>query len=404
MLMLFQGGRLVGYCFGVEPNPLRVEVMAPNPFDLSRNEQGIVLLCLVLSAVCIYAPCRWKFRPIPPPESRTASRYLPYLCLLFALALPIQLFKNYRYYDYVQQHGGYLAIFVNHAALAASVPFIVRLIPLISLPVFVAVFVIERRKWLLYLATVIYFASASVILLLGSRMTAFLLVLALWYVARIKSVGKTRVLRVVALGLVLLLVGDAVRQLRESSDATLQGIDSPISVLSLQGVSLNVTEVVVKFRSHFAPYAGSYLRRELQDAFIANDTAGYYRGQALGFDVTVLLLPAMFSQGYGTAASYLAEAYVIGGVAGVLIISVLIGFGLHLLHRLSGQPLSLFLVAMILPDVLLMPRGALLDWLSVLMRTAISIALLWFGWKIYSLLLSVRRSSPSAKASAMMEA
>jgi hypothetical protein len=47
---------------------------------------------------------------------------------------------------------------------------------------------------------------------------------------------------------------------------------------------------------------------------------------------------------------------------------------------------------MTLPDVLLMPRGELLDWLSTFLRNAISIVLLWFGWKVYSLLTSIRHS------------
>ena len=65
---------------------------------------------------------------------------------------PIQLFKNYRYYEYVQQHGGYLSFFVNHGDVASSVPLLVRAIVLISFPAFVAIFVFERRKKYLYLA------------------------------------------------------------------------------------------------------------------------------------------------------------------------------------------------------------------------------------------------------------
>lgn len=122
MLLLLQGGRLLTYCLGSEPNPLRVRVQAYYPFDLSREEGGIVLLCLALSAICIYAPCRWNYQRIQPPADGPVRRYLPYLYLLFYATLPIQLFKNYRYYEYVQQHGGYLSFFINHGDIAASVP------------------------------------------------------------------------------------------------------------------------------------------------------------------------------------------------------------------------------------------------------------------------------------------
>src|ERR1035441_2854293 len=118
---------------------------------------------------------------------------LPYLYLLFFATLPVQLFKNYRYYEYVQQHGGYTFIFINHSALAASVPLWVRAIPLITFPVFVAIFVFERRKFPLYVATLLYFSTASFILLLGSRGAVFSLILVLWWVARIKTLRKTRI-------------------------------------------------------------------------------------------------------------------------------------------------------------------------------------------------------------------
>jgi hypothetical protein len=79
----------------------------------------------------------------------------------------------------------------------------------------------------------------------------------------------------------------------------------------------------------------------------------------------------------------------------VVLVSLALGLGLHSLYRLSGIPLLLFLIAMTLPDILLMPKGQLLDWVSVLLKNAVSIALLWFGWKIYSLLCSLK-ATPAA--------
>ena len=67
-LMLFQGGRLIAYCLGSLSDPFLVEVMVDTPFGISRNDAGIVMLCIVLSAICIYAPCRWNYRPVPPPS------------------------------------------------------------------------------------------------------------------------------------------------------------------------------------------------------------------------------------------------------------------------------------------------------------------------------------------------
>ena len=391
-LMFFQGGRLLTYCFGAQDSPLRVRVLTYYPFDISRDEAGIVLLCLALSAVCIYAPCRWNYRRIQPPADAPVRRYLPYLYLLFYTTLPIQFFKNYRYYEYVQQHGGYVYFFINHADIAGSVPLFVRAIVLINLPTFVAIFVFERRKKYLYLATALYFAAASLVLLLGLRGGIFALVLTLWYVAAVKSTKRRRILVLAVLASMLVLVGAVVQSLREDSGSLSDFAFGPMEFVTQQGNSLDVTEVAVKYRHVFAPYAASYLWRELQNAFVASDVRNYLRGRALSSDVSVFLNAPQFGQGHGSGASYLAEAYVIGGLAGVVLISLMIGGLLHLLYCFSRHPLFLFIVAMILPDVLSMPRQQLLDWVSVLLRSAVSVMFLLAGWQLYKLLFSIRET------------
>ncbi len=400
MLLLLQGGRLLTYCLGSEPDPLRVRLQTLTPFDLSRDEAGIVLLCLALSTICIYAPCRWNYRRFAPPSDAKVRQYLPYLYLLFYGSLPVQLFKNYSYYQYAQEHGGYVYFWVNHGEFAASVPLWVRLISLITPPVFAAIFVFETRKKYVYIATFCFFASSLLLLLMGSRMGPFGMIVTLWYVAGIKSRKKSRLVPMLSLALVLLLVGGVIQALREDSDSVTTYAFDPVKFVNLQGNSFDVTAVAVKYRSIFAPYAGSYLWQELQNAFVPHDYQHYFRGREPGQDISVLLNSAAFAQGYGTAGSYLADEYIIGGVAAVLVISLLIGGGLHLLYRFSDSAASLFVVLMILPEVLGMPRGNLLDWLSVLLRTALLVSVLGLGWLLYRTLIWLKRTPRSGDVSA----
>jgi hypothetical protein len=395
-LMFFQGGRLLSYLMGADIDPLQVDLMTPNPFDLSRDDAGIVLLLLALTGICLYIPCRWGYRRVLPPPDVEVRPYLPYLYVVFYVSLPVQLFKNYKYYQYVEDHGGYATLFVNHAVLTATVPLIVRVIALITFPTFIAIFVFERRKKRLYLATTLYLATASVILLLGLRGAIFALAVTLWYVAGIKSVRRSRLLPVAALLLAIILVGDFVQSLRADPGSISQYTFAPIVFLTSQGNSLEVTEVAVKYRNIFEPYAWSYLGEEFLNAFIASDTTNAFRGKALSVDVPVLLDWRAFAQGNGTGGSYVGEAYVIGGIAGVVLISLLIGLGLHLLHRLSGNALSLFVVANILPDVVMMPRAQLLDWISVLMRSVITVGFLWLGWQLFSFAVPMKAPSRSS--------
>jgi hypothetical protein len=86
MLLLLQGGRLLTFCLGSEPDPLRVRVQTGLPFDLSRRDQGIALLCVALSGLCIYAVCRLNYRQIAALNIGAATQYMPYLYLLFSPA------------------------------------------------------------------------------------------------------------------------------------------------------------------------------------------------------------------------------------------------------------------------------------------------------------------------------
>jgi hypothetical protein len=148
----------------------------------------------------------------------------------------------------------------------------------------------------------------------------------------------------------------------------------------------------VEYRPLFTPYIGSYLWNELTFAFSPHDLQHYYRGRELGHDISVLLNPAAFEAGLATAVSYIAEEYMVGGIMGVVLISLLIGYGLHALHRLSKNVLSLWFVLMLLPEVLSMPRGDLLSWLSVLVRTTIFLLVLAAGWKVYSVFVWLKQA------------
>ncbi len=387
-LMLFQGGRLIGYCLGRVPDPFLVEVMVNDPFGISRDQAGIVMLSIVLSAICVYAPCRWNYRRIPPPDDAAVRRYLPYLYLVFFTSLPFLLYKNYLYYRYIQGHGGYMVFFSDYVNLAASVPLVVRAVALLTLPVLVAIFVFEKRKKLLYTVVGLYFCSSVVILLTGTRMGLFSLILTLWYVARIKSTKSTRIWRVVVLAAALIVVANLIGLARFGEDLEARSAVDAVDFIATQGVSLAVTEVAVVHRSLFEPYVGSYLLHELQIEFISGDVSSYFRGRQFGFDVSVFLNPYMFEQGFATSGAYVGEAYVVGGILGVIVISLLIGGGLRFMHAKSRNAAMLLLVALAFPEVLLLPRGFLLGWGSALIRAFILLVPLALGWSLYQFVTS----------------
>ncbi len=392
-LLLFQGGRLIGFCFGVTPDPLVIDLFTPAPFSIPREDAGIVLLAIALSAICVYAPCRWNYRRIQPPGEQAVRQYLPYLYVVFFFTISAALVKNYLYLQYALEHG-YLSFFNDYYRLAATIPLPVRLVALLDLPVFIAIFVIEKRKKPLWVTTALYLGVATLYLATGSRGYTLSFALALWYVARIKSSKPTRILVPLLLVAILICVAVVVDAARQSGAGDQRYYLGPIQFIAQQGNSLNVTELAIKYKDLFRPHIGSYLFNELWGAFVPADISRYVPGRSLSWDLVVFLNPSLSGLGFGTGGSYLGEMYLLGGLGGVIGLSLVLGYGLNLMYACGSNAWALIVVALILPDFLLMPRGDNVEWSSALMRNAILFCPLLVGWWLFSLLSSLRSPSP----------
>ena len=384
MLTLFQAGRLIAYCAGEITDIFRVTLMTAYQFDVSRDVSGMALLSLAVTALCIYAPCRWSYLSpaVLLPRTGSCDRYLPYLYFLLCLTMPLQLFKNYRYYEYAQDHGGYLVFFVDHGGLAASIPLAVRATSLISLPAFLGIFVLERRTKFLWTAAMFYFLITAPILLTGARGAIFSLIVSLWYVAKVKSGRHASLYGAGILAAMLVLLAGSIGSMRVDHGDS-RPLFGPSQFVATQGVSFDVTEVAVAYRRQFAPYVISYLAAELRSAFVASDQTNYVLGTNFADDMASFLNPTAYHFGFGSGSSYVAEAYVVGGLGGVTLISALIGLLLHGMHRWARNAPGLFFVGMVLPDVLWMARGGLLDWVSSSLRVGLSIFILLVGWTLF---------------------
>lgn len=395
-LMLFQGGRLIAFCFGQLADPMAIGLMRDYPFVVSRNVSALVLLCIALSAISVYIPCRWNYRWVPPPSSVAVRQYLPYLYLVYFASLPFLLYKNYLYFRYIQQNGGYVVFFSDYASLVASVPLIVRLVALLPLPVLVLIFVFEESKKLLSTVVTLYFCGSIALLLTGTRMGPFSLILTLWYIAKVKSGKPARIWRLATLGVVLIIVANLIALVRFEEQVKSRTVVDAIGFVATQGISLGVTEVAVMHPGLFRPYVYSYLLHELQIEFVQADVSNYFRGRQFGYDISVFLNPILFTQGFGTSGAYIGEAYVIGGLLGVVGISFLIGWGLRCLYEWGRNVKLLVLVAFVMPQILLLPRGFLLGWMSSLFRASILLVPLALGWCLYKFLATHLKASPPA--------
>jgi hypothetical protein len=144
LLILFQAGRPLGSIFDNKLDPFVFELQTATPFDVSPLTSALTILAICLSALCVYLPCRFRFRPVTLISTQNKG-WLPALYTLFVLTLPFAAYKNFVYLQYIRDHGGYLAVYTDNEAIVASAGLLVRTISLIASNLFMVIFLLERR-------------------------------------------------------------------------------------------------------------------------------------------------------------------------------------------------------------------------------------------------------------------
>lgn len=355
MLMLFQMGRLIGYAFGATKDPFNVVVQTLIPLTVSRATSEITILIILLSGICIYAVCSWNFQPAVLKPGWEAD-WLPACYVLFIISFPFVLYKNFEYFQFIRSHGGYLAIFTDSQEVAESAGGLARIMSLVASNAFLLIYLLERRAKYLAIVTSVYLSTSVLELAIGMRGKVFLFLLTLWFLRNLKT-GKD--FRLVTLGVVTLvgsMAAVAISGFREMRSSAIVG---PASFVSAQGISMGVTQIAIQYRPLFQPHVHNYAVNELLQAVYPGSHFG--PGQIFDNDISVFLNAAAFRQGFGTGSSYLAEAWIAGGLFGVVITSILIGLALRYLHRLSSSFVGAVCVAIILPSLIYLPRAQLLS-------------------------------------------
>ncbi|MBV9036376.1 MAG: O-antigen polysaccharide polymerase Wzy, partial [Acidobacteriaceae bacterium] len=329
-------------------------------------------VCLVLlSAICIYLPCRWDFRPVRL-KIGWEQYWLPAAYVLLALTFPAVLYKNYEYLNYVRTHGGYFAIYTDSQAVLQTVGFLPRLLSLLASNTFLVVFVMERRSRLLFAVSCVFFSSSLLELLMGFRGKVFILVLTLWFLHILKTGKRFRLLPLAISASLLSLVGVVVAGFRENTEVALL---SPLGFLSAQGISMQVTELAIELKQAFHTHALYYFWNEFKVGFYPGSQFG--PGQLFANDLSIALNATAYDLGFGTGSAYLAEAYIAGGIFFVAAASAFVGLALRFLHKLGGHFIGAVVVAVVMPSIIYMPRCGLIEPVSVGTRNLISLSLVF---------------------------
>jgi len=367
MLFVFQGGRLAGYILGAKKDPMYIDVQTRFPISVEPHYAEITLLIIVLSAILIYAPCRLSFRPVYLCQVYT-GRWLPALYSLVLLTLPFSLYKNLMYLWYIRTHGGYLVVYTDNAEVLQSAGVLARTLSMVNITAILVLFVVETRRRHLMAVLALFGALSFLDLLIGFRGKFFSTILSLWFLMNLKTGRRFRLPMLVASAAVISVSAVLVGFFRE--DNTFEMV-SPIGFLVMQGVSMNVTEAAVKYYGTFSPYGWEYLWGGFVNGLTPTAASGLHLWSG---DLSVYLNPISSNMGFGTASSYLAELYLFGGITAVAIGSLLIGYCLNFLHRLSSRSIGVLLMAFILPPVIYLPRLEMFNPLAVLLKSCVGLS------------------------------
>lgn len=365
LLLLFQMGRLVGFALGVVKDPFSIVVQTLMPLHISVASAEITIFIILLSATCIYAVCAWNVKPIVLSPG-WEQQWLPACYVLLAGTFPFVVYKNLQYFMFIRSHGGYLAIFTESEAIANSAGSVVRIMSLIASNAFILVYVMERRRKQLAMVTSLFLMTTLLELAIGLRGKVFLFLLTLWFIQNLKTGRGFRLISLGIVGLVASFAAVAISGFREMRTAALLG---PAQFMTVQGISLGVTEVAVEYRPLFRPHALAYMKNEFLTAFYPGSHFG--QGQLFDNDLSVFLNADAFRLGFGTGSSYLAEAYLVGGIFAVVCASVLIGLALRQLHAMGKHFVGAVAVAVLLPSVIYLPRAELLGPISSALKSAL---------------------------------
>ncbi|WP_321474144.1 O-antigen polysaccharide polymerase Wzy [uncultured Paludibaculum sp.] len=373
LLLLFQGGRLLAALMGVDGDPYLIDLQSPIPFTLPAEANLTATWLLILSAVAIYIPCRLLYKEstfeVPSGWDLTQA-----LLILFLATFPFHIYKNVQYLLYLRAHGGYLAIYTDGGAHLEAAGSLARVLSQVCSSAFLLYFVYEKHRRRLLTVCAAYFAVTVVELLIGLRGKALLLVFTFLFLYKKKQNTHFRGVPLVLMALAFGTIAQLVAGFREMSEAPQTAAASPAAFLWAQGVSFQVTVLAVGFRHLFEPHGLQYILNQIPLAFIPQDRFG--EGRLFGIDLSNFLNAEAMRLGFGTGSAYLAEAFLAGGIPGVVVASVLIGVLLSRLHlALRGLWCAFAMVAM--TNLIYMPRSGLVEPFAATLKNWLALGAAW---------------------------
>lgn len=386
----FQGGALLGFLFGSTTDPFVVTLMFTSPISISEPYEVETILSVALAMVFVYLPCAYRFSPTTytPMFSLRVRQVAKYIFYGF---LPFEFYKVWVYVRFVQSHGGYAAnlLLNDELRMAAGTP--VRLASFVCTSAFYLLLLVENRTAVLKYVYIAFISTLLLSLGIGDRGGVLTRLVLIWYIQKFKTGNQFKFKTLLIVGSIGAILSSFIGQLR--SNEKIEGTMNVMHFITGQGVSLQVTELAVARRAEFGSHAVSYL---IHGAGLG--TGERRSGQLFDQDLASYLSNVRVEQGLGTGSSFIAEAFLLGGLLGVIIVSTCIGFALRKMYEVSGRKYGLVPTIMFLPAIVFMPRAEILSPIHSGLKIGTGMALVGMAAYFLSMFFALfTRSAPEGQ-------
>ncbi len=364
----FLAGRAFPVLFGDESQLALIGYGTPYEVSSDKVTHYVTLVLSSLLFVHIGSLLTKKVAFAPFDTQLEATIYK----VMFFCFLPLLLYKNIYYFNYISNNGGYLAIYQGTEHLE-GVGVLARMGALMCLATFTLYFFHETDKKKSRNALIFFIIVFSSELLVGLRGKFFVTALVFFLFYKLRFGGRFTVRGLAILMFVIIALAITIEVTREQKEQTMVTGGLLAGFLAQQGVSAGVSLIVLDNPVYFDQYSWSYFLRQFTVPFQVQ--AEVPQGWFLANDVSVMVMPAAFARGFGTGSSYLAELIILGGWAGVCLGSLIIGWVLTKAQRFtSGVPAALMF--WVICGIVYYPRTMLHDPVHNMMRYFLPIILL----------------------------
>jgi len=326
-LTLFQGGLII---FGDYDDYSYVWLMGAN---FSLTETAIRLTFLLISLSYWFTLIGGYFGKKSIVKDKNFSIYSNhflnrikfFFLIIYFLTLPFYVYKQLNYFSFFLKYG-YIAFYQTSDYLE-QVGYIPRAISFITPLAFLCFFLLERKKKNILFISLPFFIITLSLLFSGFRGSffTFWLTFLLFYKQKFNNHISYKSLFVLIS--IISIFGLMISLFREGIQINLIDIfnNNPIFLFfKQQGVSYYVTAMAIEFRHEFAPRIFHYL---VIEPFLAIFTKlGGTPGNSFATDLMIKINYDGFLHGYGVGSTYLAEAYLLGGIPFACFFSFVLGF------------------------------------------------------------------------------